>query len=152
MLERRAVTRDTVRTLVGLKVRADQQDLVSANSVTLAQTPYEPGSVVWGLWDGETPVGLVAMVHPQEYPFHAPGDDVDAAYLWRLMIDSALQGRGYGKAAINEAVRQTRDWGLPRLTCSFANEQHSNIGFYLKLGFRDTGRIVEDERVLSMVV
>ena len=69
MLERRAVTRDTVRTLVGLKVRADQQDLVSANSVTLAQTPYEPGSVVWGLWDGETPVGLMWTGVSYGYPF-----------------------------------------------------------------------------------
>ncbi len=145
MLERREVTRDTVRALIRLKVRADQADLVSANSVTLAQAPYEPGSVVWGLWDGDTPVGLMAMVHPHEYPFHEPGDDAEAAYLWRLMIAADFQGKGYGRAAIAMAVQQARDWGRPRLTASVADEPHSNMGFYEKLGFRRTGRIVDDE-------
>lgn len=150
MLERRTITRDSLDALLRLDVRDDQRGLVASNAVTLAEAPFEPGSQVWGLWDGDRAVGLMAMVHPDLYPYHEPGDDRQAAYLWRLMIDRDQQGRGHGRAAIAEALQQTRDWGLPRLACSVANVAHSNLGFYLRQGFRDTGRIVEDERVLTI--
>lgn len=150
MLDRRPITRDTLPALLRLDLRDDQRDLVASNAVTLAQAPFEPGSQVWGLWDGDQPVGLMAMVHPDLYPFHEPEDDRQAAFLWRLMIDKAAQGRGYGRAAIDQALAQTRAWGLPRLACSVVDVPHSNLGFYLRLGFRDTGRIAEGERVLTI--
>lgn len=143
MLERRSVTRETVRLLAELSVRPDQHGLVAPNAITLAEAPFETGSQVWGLWDGAVAVGLMAMVHPDLYPWHGPGDDRQAAYLWRLMIADGYQGRGYGRAAIEQAMAVTREWGLPRLVAGVATEAHSNIGFYEHLGFRRTGRVVE---------
>ena len=145
MIERRAVTRDTIRAIIGLTVRPDQADLVSPNVKTLAQAPYETGAFVWGLWVADQPVGLMAMVHPEQYQYHAEGDDREAAYLWRLMIAADQQGRGYGRQALQMAVAQSRDWELPRLVASVTNAPHSNLGFYQAFGFRTTGRIVEDE-------
>jgi diamine N-acetyltransferase len=152
MLHRRDIHRDHVMALIELQVRSDQRHLVAANVMTLAEAPYETGSSVWGLWDEEVPVGLLAMVHPEQFLWHDPGDDREAAYLWRLMIDQRYQGRGYGRAAIAEALDQARDWHCPRLAASVANVPDSNIGFYERLGFRRTGRIVEGELVISMDV
>jgi diamine N-acetyltransferase len=149
-LERREVTRDTLWTLIGLEVRADQRDLVSSNIKTFAEAPFEPGSQVWGLWDGDTPVGLMAMVHPDEYPYFQPGDDREAAYLWRLMIAAPCQGRGYGRQAIALAVQVAWDWGCPRITAGVSDVAHSNMGFYERLGFRWTGRYEEGEKVIVM--
>lgn len=145
MLERRAIDPETVGLLVGLAVGPGQDGLVAENAVTLAEAPTVPGSRVWGLWDGQVPVGLMAMVHPHEYTDHRPGDDAEAAYLWRLMIDAGQQGRGYGRAAVAEAKAVAREWGLPRLVATVADVAHSNIAFYERLGFRRTGRIVEGE-------
>jgi diamine N-acetyltransferase len=152
MLERREIHRDTIRQVIDLKVRPDQSDLVAPNVVTLAQTPYETGAQVWGLWDGDVPVGLMAMVHPDEFLWHDVGDDREAAYLWRLMIGAEFQGRGYGRAAIAEAIAVARLWHLPRLASSVVNVAHSSMPFYEKLGFRNTGRIVEGELVITMDV
>jgi diamine N-acetyltransferase len=148
----RPITRDTLRPLFRLKVRDDQQGLVAPNEITLAQAPYETGSYVWGLWDGETAVGLMAMVHPAEYPWHEPGDDREAAYLWRLLIGADHQGRGYGRAAIGLAVGVARGWGTPRLTLSVVDAPHSNIGFYERLEFRRTGHLMDGEIVMGMDV
>ncbi|MGQ0564138.1 MAG: GNAT family N-acetyltransferase [Gemmobacter sp.] len=148
MLERRVVTRDHLWALINLTVRPDQRDLVSANMKTFAEAPYEPGARVWGLWAGAVPVGLMAMVHPREYPFHRPQDDAEAAYLWRLMIAAGHQGRGYGRDAIAMALQVACEWGCPRLTASVADVTHSNIGFYERLGFRWTGRWDEGEKVI----
>jgi diamine N-acetyltransferase len=152
MLERRPVTRETVRPLAALAVRPDQPRLVTPNALTLAEAPFETGSHVWGLWAGDVPVGLMAMVHPDLYPWHQPGDDREAAYLWRLMIDGASQGKGYGRAALDFTMQTARDWGKPRVTASVSAEPHSNLGFYQHYGFRTTGRIVEGEVEIVMDV
>ena len=63
MLERREITRETLSPILKLKVRPGQEHLVAPNAVTVAQCAYEqPGGYVWGLWDGEQPVGLIAMI------------------------------------------------------------------------------------------
>jgi diamine N-acetyltransferase len=152
MLEKRAITRDTLGALLALRVRPDQPGLVADNAVTLAEAPFETGSRVWGLWVGEVPVGLMALVHPDEFQWHDAGDDTEAAYLWRLMIDRNHQGKGLGRAAIALALQVARDWGKPRLVASVSNVPHSNIGFYERLGFRKTGRIVEGEVEIVITV
>jgi diamine N-acetyltransferase len=151
-LEHRPVTRDTFRTLMALSVHPDQRDLVSSNMKTFAEAPFETGAHVWGLWDRETPVGLMAMVDPREYAHFQDGDDREAAYLWRLMIAEGFQGRGYGAAAIAIALQVARDWGCPRLTSSVVDVPHSNLGFYERLGFRWTGRYEEGEKVIMRQV
>lgn len=153
MLERRKITRETLSPLLRLSVRDDQRDLVAPNPVTIAQVAYEqPGSYVWGLWDGDVAVGLLAMIHPHEYRHLESGDDPDAAFLWRLMVAAEAQGQGYGRAAIAECVAQTRAWGLPRLASSVVDRTDSNMGFYERLGFRKTGAIVDGELVIAMDV
>jgi diamine N-acetyltransferase len=151
-LERRPIQRDHLAAIIRLDVREDQKDLIARNIETLSEAPYETGSRVWGLWDGAWPVGLMAMVHPDEFLWHEPDDDRQAAYLWRLMIDARFQGRGYGRAAIGEALAVAREWRLPRLAAGVANVAHSNLGFYEQLGFRWTGRTVEGEKIISIDV
>jgi diamine N-acetyltransferase len=157
MLVRRPVLREDVLPLIRLSVRPDQMDLVSNNAKTLAQAAYEPGSYVWGLWDDDTLVGLMAMIRPGEYPsaddpLRQQPDDRTAAYLWRLMIAAEFQGKGYGAAALAEAVAETRAWGCSRLTAHVANAAHSNLAFYEQFGFRKTGEIEDDELVIVIDV
>ena len=152
MLERREVTRDTVHDLIRLSVREDQHGLVTPNVVTLAEVPFETGARVWGLWVGDRAVGLMAMVHPDLYRWHSPGDDTEAAYLWRLMIDGAEQGKGYGRAALDMVVAVAREWELPRVTAGVADVPGSQVGFYEHFGFRRTGRIVGGEMEISLAV
>ena len=153
MPELRGANRGNLDQLLKLKVREDQENLVAPNAVTLAQSAYEqPGSYVWGIWDGEQPVGLIAMIHPQVYPFLEPDDDPQAAYLWRLMIAADQQGKGYDRFAIQECIRIAQEWGLPRLASSVVQSENSNMAFYEALGFRQTGAVVDDELVILMDV
>lgn len=157
MLVRRPVLRDHVRPLIEIRVRPDQQNLVSDNAKTLAQAAYEPGSYVWGLWDAETLVGLMAMIHPREYPWDTvtrpePGNDTTAAYLWRLLIGAEFQGKGYGSAALADAFAQARAWGCALLTAHVSETPNSNLGFYESFGFRRTGEVEDGELVIAVEV
>ncbi len=151
MLEQREVTRETLLPLIKLKVAPDQEKLVASNAVTIAQAAYEPQSVVFGLWDGDEAVGLLAMINLPRHPDGLkPGDVPDAAYLWRLLISAEHQGKGYGRAAIEMAKQIARDWGYSKLAASVVDAPNSNMGFYEALGFRQTGDVVEDELVIVM--
>jgi diamine N-acetyltransferase len=153
MLERRAVLRAHVLPLIGLTVRPDQHDLVSNNAKTLAEAAYETGSSVWGLWVGDAPVGLIAMIHPAECPFTDyaladPRDGTPAAYLWRLMVAADQQGKGYGAAALQMAFETARTWGYDRIFAHVSHAPHSNLPFYQHYGFESTGVVEDDELVI----
>lgn len=154
MLQRKPIIRAHVLPLIGLTVRSDQLDLVSNNAKTLAEAAYETGSSVWGLWDSETLVGLMAMINPSEYPFQDypfvdPRDGTPAAYLWRLMVGAGFQGRGYGAAALEMAFETARDWGFTRLIAHVSDAPHSNLPFYRRYGFEPTGLIEDGELVIA---
>ena len=157
MLQRKPIIRAHVLPLIGLTVRSDQLDLVSNNAKTLAEAAYETGSSVWGLWDSETLVGLMAMINPsehpfQDYPFVDPRDGTPAAYLWRLMVGAGFQGRGYGAAALEMAFETARDWGFTRLIAHVSDAPHSNLPFYQRFGFEPTGLIEDGELVIAAQV
>lgn len=141
----RPIHRDHLRRLFRLKVAKGQEGQVAPNEITLAQQAYEPGGYVWGLWEGEEIVGLLAMIHPGEVEEVEEGDDPEAAYVWRLMIGEQFQGRGLGREAIDRAMEVARGWHLPRISLSFVDKPGGAEGFYLKCGFVRTGRIVEGE-------
>ena len=149
-LDARPVTRDTLGLLIGLSVRDDQRDLVSANMKTLAEVPYEPGAAVWGLWDGDVPVGLMAMVDPAGVQLHGPHLKPGAAYLWRLMIAAVQQGKGYGGQALRLAIATARGWGASHLVTGVNDAPHGNRGFYEHYGFQSSG-VVEEEDLLLVL-
>jgi diamine N-acetyltransferase len=153
MLQRKPVLREHVLPLIGLVVRPDQLDLVSNNAKTLAEAAYETGSYVWGLWDGELPVGLMAMIHPAEcpftdYPLVDPRTGTPAAYLWRLMIAADHQGKGHGAAALQMAFDTARSWGYDHIFAHVSHAPHSNLPFYQHHGFDSTGVIEDGELVI----
>ncbi|WP_172295378.1 GNAT family N-acetyltransferase [Pseudoruegeria sp. HB172150] len=148
---RRPVTREHVRALCRLAVKPEQDGQVAPNAITLAQAAYEPGGLVWGLWDGDVPVGLLAMIDPVQHP---EGEEVeyDAAYIWRLMVDADYQGKGFGQRALAEAATVAEDWDRPRLLVSAVEKEFGAIPFYERCGFRRTGRILDGEVEMAVTV
>ena len=67
------------------------------------------------------------------------------------MVDGRFQGRGVGRAAMTEVIAHVRRKGLFRtLELSYVPGPASPEPFYLKLGFRHTGRMDEGEVVLEL--
>lgn len=68
------------------------------------------------------------------------------AWLYTVMVDPALQGRGYGAELLQEAERQARDLGLDalRLTCRGGEGLER---FYASCGYKEVGRVPEAIRV-----
>ncbi|MFV2051182.1 GNAT family N-acetyltransferase [Aliiroseovarius sp. YM-037] len=144
-MEARPVERKDLRALFQLNVAKDRRHLIAGTEYTIAEAAYDRGAYVWGLWDGETAVGLLGMVHPGQAE---EADDCclnDAAHVWRLLIDTRHQGKGYGRAALAFAEQQARDWGFTRINLTSVDGPGSAVKYYENQGYRRTGRIAYDE-------
>jgi diamine N-acetyltransferase len=73
-------------------------------------------------------------------------DLVGPYYLWRLLVDAAHQGRGYGSAIIDAVVAYLRTRpGADILWTSCAKGEDGPLGFYLRYGFVQAGDVSWDD-------
>jgi len=86
--------------------------------------------------DGE----LVGFVMIAESTDHHP-----EPYLWRLLVDRRHQGRGIGSRCIALLAAELRAAGDRKLLTSWVDGKGSPRGFYERLGFRETGEIIDGE-------
>jgi RimJ/RimL family protein N-acetyltransferase len=85
--------------------------------------------------DGE-PVGFMMVAEPMPTRPHP--------YLWRLMIDWRHQGRGIGRAALEQLAQQRAAGGATHLLLSCtADLTGTPEPFYRRLGFERTGNVNE---------
>jgi diamine N-acetyltransferase len=148
-LEARPARPEDRAILEALNVDPAQRHFVGSNRKTFRQWPDEPGAEVFGLWDGETAVGLMACIDMRDRPDRSSANDPQTAYLWRLMVASEHQGKGFGRAALSLFERWAADRGLYRLEISVVPENTIARALYTSFGFRPTGRVVEGEDVLK---
>ncbi|KAH6973022.1 acyl-CoA N-acyltransferase [Ilyonectria sp. MPI-CAGE-AT-0026] len=66
-----------------------------------------------------------------------------------LVVDTAAQGRGYGRVLMNYAEDLARSQGISALTLFTNIKMYENLSLYAKMGFIETGRKTESgyERV-----
>jgi len=137
----RPVTKENVRAVCGLGLRPEQRDYVAPNVRSLAEAYVEPLAWPRAIYAGDEPVGFL-MVHAN--------DEQREYFLWRLMIAAEHQGKGYGREALALLADELRARGATELTSSYEPGDHSPRGFYLGLGFEETGKVYEGEVVIRL--
>ncbi|MEY1556306.1 GNAT family N-acetyltransferase [Yoonia sp. R2331] len=146
----RKIDADTVVPLIDLAVRPDQTGFVAPNAVTIAQAMFDKAAEIYGIYDGDAPVGLMAFIdmsHPDAELEER--DTPDSLYLWRFMVDQAHQKRGHGAAALGLFDQIARDRGRIKVVTSAVPGSGSAIPFYERAGYAKTGQIDEGEVVLA---
>jgi len=73
-------------------------------------------------------------------------------FLWRLMIDRNVQGRGHGRAAVRLVLDHVRARGAARILVSHVKETPALGHFYSSFGFAYTGREDERERYVALAL
>ena len=107
---------------------------------------------MWSVHDGDQLVGFVMISDGIPAETLAADDDIIGPYyLWRLLIDEAYQGRGYGAATIDAVVAYLRSRpGADSLLTSCVPGDDGPQRFYERYGFVPTGEIKWDETVLRL--
>ena len=138
----REITKDTVRTIVKLKVAPGQERFVANNGMSIAEAHYSP-EVAWfrAIYVDDRPAGFVML----------SDDSVKKVYyLWRLMIDERFQRMGIGQRALKLVMDYVRTRpGATHLLTSVVPGEGTPGPFYEKLGFTYTGEVDDDELVMT---
>jgi len=109
---------------------------------------------MWSAHDADTGqlVGFVMIADGIPAETLAADDDIVGPYfLWRLLVDHRLQGRGYGAATIDAVVDYLRTRpNADALLTSCAAGEGSPQPFYLHYGFELTGEQKWGEDLLRL--
>ncbi len=140
------ITAGTVRSIAALQVAPSQRNFVASNVLSMAEANFDKGAWFRAIHAGETAVGFV-MLQDSSLPGASPVEDSEASdiWLWRFMIAEAWQKHGFGRQALDKIVEHARSRpGMTRLLASYVPGPGCPRDFYLKYGFRETGRTCAD--------
>jgi uncharacterized protein (TIRG00374 family) len=139
--------------VMGLRRGPGQDRYVSSMEESFAEADSEPRAMPrpWAVHDAETGELVGFAMISDGIPEPMDEDLVGPYFLWKLLVDARFQGRGYGAATIAAVVEYVRTRpGADVLYTSCTDGPGSPRGFYLGLGFTDTGRIMWGENVLAL--
>jgi diamine N-acetyltransferase len=138
----REVTAETVRRICALRVAPDQEQFVAPNAISFAEALFHPTAWFRAIYVGEEPVGFVMLDDDAGKPEY---------YLWRLMIATGEQGKGYGHRAVELVLDYVRTRpGATELRVSWVPGEGGPEDFYRRLGFEPTGEIDDGEVVARL--
>ena len=122
------LTADNWQECIGLKVRREQADFLPSNLYSIAEAQFYPKAVPLAIYsEQDQMVGFVMY-----------GIDVETEKwkIFRLMIDQACQGRGYGRAALERVIERLSaqsDCNEILIACQTGNDAARQL--YASLGF-----------------
>lgn len=135
------INRDNWREACKLQVSEAQKNFVAPNWYSIIEAGYE-GYTTHAIYDGELMVGFLMY-----------GYDPDEKAYWiiRLMVDEKYQGKGYGRAAMQQLIQifQSKP-DCDEIFISFEPVNDIARKLYSDLGFVDTGRIEYGETVYKL--
>jgi diamine N-acetyltransferase len=138
------VTADNWEAVVELELDTDQQDLVASNLYSVAESQFDPDARPRAVYAGRRAVGFLM------YDVQSRGKSREAS-IYRFMIDRKHQGRGYGRAALGEALKEIS--AIPRIKRVSIRYMPNNPvakPFYASFGFREVGRDRDGEVIAEL--
>jgi GNAT superfamily N-acetyltransferase len=136
----REVSKDNIDLVADLRVAEHQKYDVASVGKTFWQASGRDDLWVRAVYAGEIPVGFVAIVDPS-----LAGRGAEELYLARMLVDRRYQGRGIGRAAIQQVLSHARTRpGCVRVKLAHVPSNESVGRLYEEFGFRHTGTVDED--------
>ncbi|MCK4258931.1 MAG: GNAT family N-acetyltransferase [Halanaerobiales bacterium] len=141
----REINSENWRPVIKLKVSPDQEKFVASNIYSIAQSKIEPEWNINAIYNEEKLVGFLM------HGISIEGGEFDGYWICRLMIDHQYQGKGYGKAGMIELLKSIKETGHSGdIYISFEPENEVAEKLYSKLGFEDTCKMDDEEKVFCL--
>ena len=143
---------DTNRTAVlALRVAPEQEQFVGGTlREALADAQAYPHANPWvrAIYAEDVPVGFV-MISWNVVP--EPPSIIGPWFLWKLLIDSRYQRRGYGRTAVNLIAEIVRAEGGTELLTSYVEGEGEPWSFYKRLGFQKSGERDDNNEIILVL-
>ncbi|MFJ8260621.1 GNAT family N-acetyltransferase [Rummeliibacillus sp. NPDC094406] len=120
------------------------EEFVASNAVSIAQSKIQDGWITKAIYDEDTIVG---------FTMYGYANDLEIYEICRLMIDYNYQQRGYGTQALLKVIDEMKSWNdCNEIFLSFESNNIVAKKLYEKIGFKDTGKIVEGEILYKLIL
>jgi len=130
--------------VTALQLAPEQMDFVASNADSLREARSDRDARPRVIMAGDRVVGFLM--------YEAQRDD-DEARIYRFMIDRAWQGRGYGKAALREVLREIRGLGhIRHVSICYEPENEAARQLYRAAGFVEEGLDEDGEMIADLVL
>jgi diamine N-acetyltransferase len=139
------ITEDNFSECLNLKVEESQEDFVASNIYSLAQAWLYPNNArPFAIYNDEEMVGFLML----DIDCDCDGTRKTSG-LWRLMMDKNHQNKGYGKAALEEAIKHIiSEYNPETFRTSVVPGNDAAEKLYRNLGFEPNGEYDDDEMVM----
>lgn len=116
----------------GLEVAEEQKQYMEPNAVSIAQSKFEPALKPFAIYAGENIVGFLM--------YNSVPEELDAYWIYRIMVDKRFQGKGIGKAASNLMMDEmATSLNTEKIAVGYHPENRDAHHLYGSLGFLDNG-------------
>jgi diamine N-acetyltransferase len=146
-VELREVTDANRDAVLSLHAGAAEGRFVSSVADSIEEAAESPEGNPWfrAVYVDGQPVGFVMLswnVTPH------PPEIIGPWFLWKLLVDEGHQGRGIGRAIVEEVVERIRAEGATELLTSHVVGDGGPGGFYERLGFVSTGDLDPEGEII----
>ncbi len=142
MIQLREITVENFEEVIALQVAQGQEAWVAPNVRSIAESRLYPAAVPLAICADGRPVGFVMYeLDPEDGEY----------WLCRLMIDHRHQGKGYGRAALEQVLaRIQQDAAHDRVFLSVEPDNEAAAQLYESVGFRFDGRVQDGGAVMVL--
>lgn len=143
MITLEKVNKHNFKKIIDMKLPPDQACFVASNVVSLAQAwLYYEEARPFAICEGKEVVGFVML----------DWDEGERTVgIWRFMIGSQYQQKGYGKKALEIIIKLVREEGkFDLIYLDYVSNNTIARELYHSLGFMENGEVEDDEIVMTL--
>ena len=140
------ITEQNRQECFSLKVSPAQREYIASNENSLNEARENYGVArPFAIYADEKMIGFTMFAWDENNE-----DPEDKYWLWRFMIDESLQGKGYGHLALKEIIKYFKDNGANIITLSTKESNKKALSLYHQFGFKENGKMNDEEIVLKL--
>ena len=134
MVSLKEITRDNIDEVLALKVDEGQKSFVSTNADSLVQAyVYSETAFPFAVYNDDILVGFIMMGYYEAKSYYT---------LWKFMIDSRYQNKGYGRKALELGIKFLQDrFDVSEIYTGVVPGNTVAKKLYESVGFAETGLI-----------
>jgi diamine N-acetyltransferase len=141
------VTARNWRAVARLRLAPGQDDLVASNLYSIAQSKFDSNARPRAVYAGDQIVGFLM------YDVWEAKNKTHEASIYRFMIDRKQQGRGYGRAALAQALDEIKAMPTVRkVSVGYMPENPVAKPFYASFGFVEVELDEDGEMIAELVL
>jgi diamine N-acetyltransferase len=115
-----------------LEICEDQQTFIESNAISIAQSKFELTLKPFAIYFDNKVVGFLM--------YNSVPEELDAYWVYRIMVDKNYQGMGIGKAAtILMMAEMTKTVDATKIVVGYHPDNKGAHQLYASLGFVDQG-------------